>query len=338
MDFYREVIETPLSLPDDIKKKLNLESRGRGRIWRIVPEGAKPTAKPGLRKASSEELVKHLANPNPWWRLTAQRLLVERQDRTAIPSLKKLAQSAESPQGRVHALWTLHGLKALDDAVIEHALKDPVAEVREQALRLADSRLGTSAPLRAVVAKMTDDESPRVRFQLAFTLGEAESAETAAALAKLLRRDATDRWTQTAILSSATHTAPALLQAIAADPEVASKLPLLTRLAALVGAASSDADLGRALALLGGEGGETWKLALLRGLGQGLQKSSRSLTRLWEQPPNGLKEAVSRVNPSSAVRPSLPGIPNAPLGNGSPRLNCSVPARSPWPGHRCKNC
>src|SRR6266849_665132 len=40
LDFYREVIETPLSLPDDIKKKLNLESRGRGRIWRIVPEGA----------------------------------------------------------------------------------------------------------------------------------------------------------------------------------------------------------------------------------------------------------------------------------------------------------
>ncbi len=35
LDFYREVIETPLSLPDDIKEKLNLESRRRGRIWRI---------------------------------------------------------------------------------------------------------------------------------------------------------------------------------------------------------------------------------------------------------------------------------------------------------------
>src|SRR5262249_17897847 len=38
LDFYREVIETPLSLPDDIKAKLNVESRKRGRIWRIVPE------------------------------------------------------------------------------------------------------------------------------------------------------------------------------------------------------------------------------------------------------------------------------------------------------------
>src|SRR5207248_1602428 len=42
LDFYREVIETPLSLPDDIKKRLNLESRGRGRIWRISPEKTPP--------------------------------------------------------------------------------------------------------------------------------------------------------------------------------------------------------------------------------------------------------------------------------------------------------
>src|SRR5262249_36357964 len=42
LDFYREVIETPLSLPEDIKKQLNLETRGRGRIWRIVPDNFKP--------------------------------------------------------------------------------------------------------------------------------------------------------------------------------------------------------------------------------------------------------------------------------------------------------
>ena len=49
-DFYREVIETPLSLPDDIKKKYNLESRGRGRIWRIVPDDGQKTPRPNLRR------------------------------------------------------------------------------------------------------------------------------------------------------------------------------------------------------------------------------------------------------------------------------------------------
>src|SRR5262249_9967633 len=81
LDFYREVIETPLSLPDDIKKKLNLQSRGRGRIWRIAPEGTRQAKSPALRRAPTGELVKHLADPNSWWRLTAQRLLIERQDR-----------------------------------------------------------------------------------------------------------------------------------------------------------------------------------------------------------------------------------------------------------------
>src|SRR5205814_9905976 len=51
VDFYREVIETPLSLPDDIKKQLNLESRGRGRIWRVVHERNRATKRPALRNA-----------------------------------------------------------------------------------------------------------------------------------------------------------------------------------------------------------------------------------------------------------------------------------------------
>ena len=51
LDFYREVIETPLSLPDDIKKQLNLESRGRGRIWRIAPTDFKPSQAAGLQRS-----------------------------------------------------------------------------------------------------------------------------------------------------------------------------------------------------------------------------------------------------------------------------------------------
>ena len=51
VDFYREAIETPLSLPAEIKKMMNLESRGRGRIWRISPGGGQTVAKlaPGAK-------------------------------------------------------------------------------------------------------------------------------------------------------------------------------------------------------------------------------------------------------------------------------------------------
>jgi putative membrane-bound dehydrogenase-like protein len=301
LDFYREVIETPLSLPDDIKKKLNLESRDRGRIWRIVPEGAARGKKPALRKAPTEELVKHLGDANLWYRLTAQRLLMERQDPAAGKPLKYLAANGVGV-ARAHALWTLHGLKALADDEILAALKDENAGVREQALRLAEERLSASAPLRAAVAALADDPSPRVRFQLAFTVGEAEAPELVEALAKVLRRDVNDSWTQTAALSSASRSAPGLLAALSHEKDFtqsasAAHLQLLTRLASLVGTRATDADLAKALGLLTEQGGGAWQAAVLDGLGQGLQNSGRPLARLWEHPPAVLKDAAARARP-----------------------------------------
>jgi putative membrane-bound dehydrogenase-like protein len=303
-DFYREVIETPDpgSMPADILKTLQIESGGRGRIWRVVPEGTKATAKPSLSKAAIEEVVQHLNNPNRWWRLTCQRLLVERQDKAAVPLLEKLAQEADLPQGRAHALWTLKGLKSLPDAFIETALKDQVAEVREQALRLADDRLVSSTRLRAAVASLSDDPSPRVRFQLAFTLGAADTPELVAALAKILRRDLGDPWIQTAALSSTAHTAPALLETLTHDQAftthtTSARLQLLTQLAAQIGARSGDEALAHTLDLLGSsqDGQTSWQEAVLKGVGQGLQNSRRPFSQLWKQPPSELRASLERA-------------------------------------------
>jgi putative membrane-bound dehydrogenase-like protein len=305
LDFYREAIETPLSLPDDIKKMVNVESRGKGRIWRILPEGAPRVRGTAPRKASSEALAIQLVGTNVWWRLTAQRLLVERQDKSVVPTLRRLAVTAPVPPGRAHALWTLEGLGALDEGLLALALTDRDEGVREQALRLADGRLASSAPLRAAVVALADDPSAKVRFQLAFTLGEADSPETAAALARVLRRDYAEPWTQTAVLSSASRAAPALLEELTHDPAfttnaAAAQLPVLTRLAALVGARGNDAELAGALALLarpGKEGGAPWQVAVLQGLGQGLQNSGRPLAKLWEDPPAALAPAVAGARP-----------------------------------------
>ncbi len=303
LDFYREVIETPLSLPDDIKKKLNLESRGRGRIWRIrVAE--QPRRRPSLRQATTQALVEHLNDGNLWWRLTAQRLLLERQDRSAVRWLRDYTQTSKSAPDRAHALWTLHGLKALTEQDIAQGLNDSEPGVREQGLRLAEERLSQSAKLRTAVAALADDPSPRVRFQCAFTLGATDSPEIVTALARIARRDVGDPWTQTALLSSIHGSGIALLETLVKDQDFikdasAAHLQLLSRLAALVGMKAGDADLGRALRLLGAneKGGMPWRLAVLDGLGQGLQNSSRPLAQLWDKPPSSLKEAIAGVRP-----------------------------------------
>ena len=68
--------------------------------------------------------VQHLSHPNGWWRDTAQKLLVLRRDLSVVPALEKLASGdSADPRPRLHALWTLDGLGALDDKLILRALK-----------------------------------------------------------------------------------------------------------------------------------------------------------------------------------------------------------------------
>jgi putative membrane-bound dehydrogenase-like protein len=324
-DFYREVIETPLSLPDDIKKRLNLESRSRGRIWRVVTDSydRRGTARPRLGEASSAELVRHLVDANVWWRLNAQRLLVERQDQGVVPQIRRLAQTSKFSPGRAHALWTLHGLGALAEEDVEVALRDAEAGVREQAIRLAESRLSTSPKLRTAVASLTDDPSPRVRFQLAFTLGEAEGPELTAAWVKMARRDGNDSWTQTALLSSASQSASALLATFSSDQKLlhnasSAHLQMLTRLAMMVGARAEDNGLAQAFRLLSAEGNikpAAWQVAVLEGLGQGLQNSQRSLEKLWQAPPPALQKAVEGTRPFFAHAAELALEEKTPAGD-----------------------
>jgi putative heme-binding domain-containing protein len=143
-----------------------------------------------------------------------------------------------------------------------------------------------------------------VRFQLAFTLGQADTPETRSALARIVRRDGGDPWVQAAVLSSAGRNAPGLLAALVHDQEFlhslpSSRLTFLTRLAALVGAGSGEADLARTLSLLAEPGARArgWQAAVLEGLGQGMQGRPRPPQRLWEEPPPALRGAVEKVQP-----------------------------------------
>jgi putative membrane-bound dehydrogenase-like protein len=77
-DFYREVIETPLSIPDDMKKRLNVESRGRGRIWRITPVDKQLPKSDDFNRMNDEVLEEQLKKFNQTVRTISRRLLHER--------------------------------------------------------------------------------------------------------------------------------------------------------------------------------------------------------------------------------------------------------------------
>lgn len=295
-DFYREVIETPLSLTDDMIKRLNLHSRDRGRIWRIVPEGFKHSDSLKLGKLTSAELVRFLDDKNAWRRITAQRLLIERQDKSVVDAVRKLARAASTPQGMVHCLWTVAGLGTLANDDIIHGLKHAVGGVRENALRLAEKRLDSAPAVRDAVIGMTEDADPRVRFQLSFTLGESQHPAVVAALARLAQQPV-DAWTQSAWLSSAGKSASELLEhLVKSGNAVPAGGNLPSQLAFMIGARGENTGLERTLSLIaGGSRRAAWQVAVLDGLGRGLQNSQRSLDDLWESPPAGLRKSLDGV-------------------------------------------
>src|SRR6185436_3243684 len=78
---------------------------GRGRIWRVVyGTGANRRGpRPALSSATPAQLVATLSHTNGWWRDTAQRLLVERADRSVAPALENLAVTAPDWRTKLHA-------------------------------------------------------------------------------------------------------------------------------------------------------------------------------------------------------------------------------------------
>ena len=111
-----------------------------GRIWRVTYEGrARDRRQPRMYAETGAQLVKHLEDPSGWWRDTAQKLLVLRQDRSVAPALAAMARSSSSQLARIHALWTLEGLGALDAALARALMKSPDPMIRVQAIRASES-------------------------------------------------------------------------------------------------------------------------------------------------------------------------------------------------------
>ena len=255
MDVYRLFIETPESIPEEIKKGMDFYAGDSlGRIYRIVPKEPRRSRdlKPRLGTASVAELVKHLENTNGWHRQTAQRLLVERQDRAAVPLLRELAERSAASLGRIHALWTLEGLAALDGQLVLRALKDSDPRVREHALRLSEGFLGESPPVRGAVFALTKDPDAHVQLQLAFTLGQMKDQRALGALAELVTQRGSDQWFRLAILSSVNDAASPFFHLLRARHASVENGELLAQLASLIGAKHDPGELTRFLGALHG--------------------------------------------------------------------------------------
>ena len=275
VDMYRKIIDHPQYVPEQSRALLDFEAgKERGRIYRVVASGwRRDRAAIDLGRMTVAELTRTLEHPNAWWRETAQRLLLERRDRTAIPLLRTLTRTSPGEAGRIHALWTLDALDGLDTADLVAALQDQHSGVRENALRLAESRAPVSPDLRSRVLGMVDDADDRVRLRVVLALGEVDDPAAVAGLAALARRDGARPWMRAAILSSMRNRSNEFLRAFVERPSPAEvKAAVMQDLGQLFGVEQSPERCLELIVQIGEASTEFgWQPAAVAGVAQGLK-------------------------------------------------------------------
>jgi uncharacterized protein len=204
----------------------------RGRIYQVVWKGAKPTRR-SVDPAKTDDLLAALKDDNLFWRRTAQRLLVERGKQDVVPQLIAMTKDQAVDAlglngGVVHALWTLHGLGALDgrnqaalDAAIA-ALKHPSHSVRRNAVQVLPPVAASSTAVVASGILVDKELNVRLAAFLAVSSLPAHEALGAALFAQAQAGEVNaDRHLPTALqVGAAQHGAGYLAATIKAGVKV----------------------------------------------------------------------------------------------------------------------
>ncbi len=193
-----------------------LRDISRGRIWRVVPKNHEESEDLVLDMENPMELVHTLTNENMFWRMTAQRLLVERGQTDVVNDLYKLVNNSHMDakglnSGALHALWTLDGLGALQTEkeainVATGALYHPSASVRKAAIQMLPKNETTDASL--LKANILNDSDPSVQLAAILYYSERPTSESVGEMLYELSQEksvAKDSWLSKALYAAATR-------------------------------------------------------------------------------------------------------------------------------------
>lgn len=307
VDYYRQIVEHPEWMDDEVVEAGNLtQGTARGRIYRIVPEGTPPPSwMDALEPMDTAERVHRLADTNGWWRMTAQRMLVAERDTAALPLLREQLSRETQPEGRLHILWSLHGLGALRTEDIRDGLEDSHPGVRENAVRLAEMDTQGWEILRPYLLQLVNDTNARVRYQVLITLGmiNTDSEEILRVQEQILRQDIDDEWVQVAaLLSMPSDRLLGIALSHSEDPALVEKV---------AGVIAREQHASTLFARVRASGDDLWWHApMLRGIASAGSKASASqaidlMARMWSTENEEIAYAILALLPSTSLTPDV---------------------------------
>lgn len=173
-DFYNRIIghyEVPLLHPG--------RDRERGRLWKLTYKGQ--NAKAPLRSLAMPtkvpDLIKELGNPNITRRNLAMNQLVDTTGQSAVSPLKKALRDDPSWLQKVHGMWVLQRLNALDEKTMKDFATDEDRGVRTHAQRMISEVPTLTPTYQQLALKGLQDRDANVQRAAAEALAQHPAFE-----------------------------------------------------------------------------------------------------------------------------------------------------------------
>lgn len=191
-----------------------LRDKSRGRVWRVVYREAEGDKSLELDREQPQGLVEALSSDNHFWRMTAQRLLVETKNTGILPDLYDLIEKRDDEAdsyAAIHALWTLDGMGVIRSGneafdVASAALKHPAPGVRKAAIQILSGIQWTEGEI--LKSGVLDDQDANTRLSALLSLTRVvPSEEIGRKLFEISNEDMVkaDDWLAKAVYVAATH-------------------------------------------------------------------------------------------------------------------------------------
>lgn len=159
-----------------------LRDKSKGRVWRIINKKAKHSSPEALDKNNEKALLKALSNDNMFWRMTAQRQIVENKMTNLLDGLYKTLKNKKKDAfgnnyASLHALWAIEGLVDINQneqakASLRDALSHPSPDVRRAAIQALPKMKWVDKAI--IEADLIHDSDPKVKLAAILYFAERE--------------------------------------------------------------------------------------------------------------------------------------------------------------------
>ncbi|MCM8541506.1 MAG: c-type cytochrome [Lentisphaeraceae bacterium] len=170
-----------------LARGLDKHNNDKGRIYRLKYKSGKLDKAPKMEGMSSEKLVPYLAHANGWWRDTARRLIVQRNDKSVVSAIESLISSSTDYKAQINALWTLEGLNSVSLSAVQAGLKSSNQKVKVNAISVSE-RLPVKdhAAMADILESIQNGADYELTLQLALTAGIIKSEKSLSILKTIL--------------------------------------------------------------------------------------------------------------------------------------------------------